>query len=527
MELKFQVLSRLDVKSFLNAMYVSTQWLQLCNYPLIWKLLFLNEQWSVDADAMLTFETKLQELQMKFDYHAHRFLTRASVLDKPEVSLDPDPEVENGMDIEDRTDFDIHYDRFFAGLHIALDAPKPYFALKPLKALFQFIAFREMGEPYARTTCFTPKGNGSIELHVDWRYLYLQHRNLEKNWRNGHFQATVINGAPDVPQPHLREGIYCVHFDRRRIATGARDRAIRLWDMDTLSYVGKLEGHQGSVLCLQIDSKRGVVVSGSSDSRVKIWCLKENKCVKTLQGHTSSVLGLAFNDEYLVTCSKDSTAVIWGLDEERRRKCADKDDLSTRMSRYTSLHVLKGHRAAVNAVHLHRDVIATASGDRTVRLWNVQTGDMVRTITNHVRGIACVYVRNQLLVTGSSDHVIKIFRLPDGVEIQNLKGHNGLVRTIEMDGSKIISGSYDQSIKIWDLQTGCLLQDLRGHHESKYASISSDHRLTCRIFRVHHDQKRIMSCCGNSKLVVWDFSRPAADQSGSTRTGIPVDAFFF
>src|SRR5271156_1734630 len=276
MELKYQVLSRLDVQSFLNAMYVSTEWLQICNYPLIWKLLFLNEEWSVDADTMLTFESKLQELQMKFDYYSHRVRTRVSTTHTPNVSLpelDGEFEVEKGidLDVESRTDFDIQYDRFFVGLHAALQAPKPYFALKPLKALFQLIAFREMGDPYARTTCFTPRGNGSIELHVDWRYLYLQHRNLEKNWRNGHYQATVINGAPDVSQPHLREGIYCVHFDRQRIATGARDKAIRLWDTDTLNYVGKLDGHQGSVLCLQNDSRRGILVSGSSDSKVKIW----------------------------------------------------------------------------------------------------------------------------------------------------------------------------------------------------------------------------------------------------------------
>ena len=138
--------------------------------------------------------------------------------------------------------------------------------------------------------------------------------------------------------------------------------------------------------------------------------------------------------------------------------------------RFVSMHILKGHRAAVNSVHFRDTVVATASGDRTVRLWSLKTGTIVRTINAHSRGIACVNLTEELVVTGSSDHVIKIINRNNGEEVRTLKAHTGLVRTIQTDNTKIISGSYDQTIRIWDIKTGEMLQELSNCHDSKYVA---------------------------------------------------------
>jgi F-box and WD-40 domain protein 1/11 len=134
------------------------------------------------------------------------------------------------------------------------------------------------------------------------------------------------------------------------------------------------------------------------------------------------------------------------------------------------------------------------------------SGSAIRTISAHARGIACVNISGGLLVTGSSDHVIKVFDLLSAEEVRTLRGHSGLVRTIHTDNTKIISGSYDQSIRIWDLQTGDMLKEISGLHDSKYCSDKFGANCAYRIFRVHRDQRRIISCDGNGKIVVWDFS---------------------
>jgi len=104
-------------------------------------------------------------------------------------------------------------------------------------------------------------------------------------------------------------------------------------------------------------------------------------------------------------------------------------------------YILRGHRAAVNAVHFKDNIIATASGDRTVRLWNMTSGATIRTISALARGVACVNISGALVVTGSSDHVIKVFDLLSGEEVRTLRGHNDLSRTVHGDHAKIVSGS--------------------------------------------------------------------------------------
>ena len=365
-------------------------------------------------------------------------------------------------------------ERFFFNVDFVLNGSKTYSTLRHLQSQFNVIAGLEIGEPFYNSAMFIPNNNGTIRLHVDWRYLYINRGLLESNWRGGRYQARLLDGAPDVSPPAQREGIYCVYFDHKFLAAGSRDNSIRLWDMDTLTYRGSLKSHAGSVLCLQLDSRRNVLVSGSSDSTIKIWNLETGEVVQTLQGHTESVLGLHSDDKYIVSCSRDTHARIWECVKDRDAEAYNVDasdsDLPRRkpIHKYVLRHILKGHRAAVNSVHFKGTDIATASGDRTVRLWNIETGTMIRTISAHARGIACVNITGDLVVTGSSDHVIKIFKLASGEEVRTLRGHNGLVRTIQTDNTKIISGSYDQSIRIWDLHTGEMLQELGRCHDSKY-----------------------------------------------------------
>lgn len=482
-ELKHEVLSYLDVTSLANSMSVSAAWFQICSDPLLWKTLYFQEEWTIAEEVMRDFEGRLSQLQSQFDSQVCRI--RSSTVSFNSSARTPPTSTTSrirGTDVDDSRNpqqpspFERLYDRFFNILESVLAMPggaNSYARLYQLRKAFNAIVGLEIGEPFGRAATFTSNSNGTIRVHVDWHYLYLNRSLLEKNWRGGSYQATLLDGAPDVTPPNQREGIYCVVFDRMFLAAGSRDDLIRLWDMEDFSYRGKLKSHEGSVLCLQLDSKRDILISGSSDSTIKVWNLETRQVVQTLRGHTESVLGLHFEGDYIVSCSRDTTARIWKLSDS-----CDSEDVSGNLNnlrngrsaafrKFDLLHTLKGHKAAVNSVHFKDGVVATASGDRTVRLWNLTTGGIVRTIAAHGRGIACVNLTESFVVTGSSDHIIKILNRESGEEVRTLKGHSGLVRTIQTDNTKIVSGSYDQSIRIWDIKTGKMLQELSNCHDSK------------------------------------------------------------
>jgi len=421
---------------------------------------------------MREFETRLSRMQLQFDYHFNLFHPNHLIsvhATRSEMSFP-------NTDQPRLAELNRLYIDFFETMQCTAIEVTQYARLKLLESVFAKIARVEVGESFYRTAMFTPNSNGSIRVHVDWHYLYVNRYLLERNWRSGCYQTEILDGAPDVSQPNQREGIYCVYFDRFYLAAGSRDHAIRLWDMGTMQYQRSLRGHEASVLCLQLDTERNMLVSGSSDSTIKIWDLEKGEAVQTLRGHAESVLGLHFQDQYIVSCSRDSTARIWVICDGDTSTAAPQETENPVVAksgcavvpRYALQHVLRGHRAAVNSVHIKAMTIATASGDRTVRLWNLTTGAALRTFAAHARGIACVNIAGNLVVTGSSDHVIKVFDIETGEEVRTLRGHTGLVRTIQTDNTKIVSGSYDQSIRIWDLKTGELLQELGRYHDSKY-----------------------------------------------------------
>jgi len=95
-----------------------------------------------------------------------------------------------------------------------------------------------------------------------------------------------------------------------------RDKTIRIWDTASGTVSRILNGHEGSILCLQYDDK--ILVSGSSDSRILVWDLvgeegtgKGRYEIKmTLVGHAMGVLDLCFDENWIVSCSKVSSTVL-------------------------------------------------------------------------------------------------------------------------------------------------------------------------------------------------------------------------
>ncbi|HEY9662970.1 MAG TPA: WD40 repeat domain-containing serine/threonine-protein kinase, partial [Allocoleopsis sp.] len=136
---------------------------------------------------------------------------------------------------------------------------------------------------------------------------------------------------------------------------------------------------------------------------------------------------------------------------------------------------LTGHTDTVWAIATHPDsnTIASGSFDKTIRLWDLQTGQLIRTFTGHrdaVRSVA-LSADGKTLVSGSGDKMIKVWDLATGKLRRTLMGHAGPVWTVALspDAKTIVSGSYDGTIKLWDLNTGKLLHTLPEHYDSVWS----------------------------------------------------------
>ncbi|THV71286.1 WD40 repeat-like protein [Aureobasidium pullulans] len=278
---------------------------------------------------------------------------------------------------------------------------------------------------------------------INWLYLYKQRRRLEENWNKGRFKTFQLPHS-DHPEEAHNECVYTIQHSRDWLVSGSRDKTIAIWDLETQRRIRTLSGaHIASVLCLQFDERpeQDIVVSGGSDSFVVIWRFSTGRIIRKMDdAHTESVLNLRFDDDLLITCSKDKTIKIWN----RREVFVDNDIVPAVAKRqleignpmnpikeYTLLLTLMGHGAAVNAIQMHQGQIVSASGDRTIKAWDINTGTCTRTFTGHTKGIACVQYDGRRIVSGSSDNTVRIFDAATSAEVACLPGHSNLVRTVQ------------------------------------------------------------------------------------------------
>ena len=143
------------------------------------------------------------------------------------------------------------------------------------------------------------------------------------------------------------------------------------------------------------------------------------------------------------------------------------------------IKTLEGHTENVDCAAFSPDgkTIATSARDKTVRLWNVRTGRHVRTITDYNDSISSlVYSPDGKKVIIGGEDSVQIW----DVETRNQKATlyrefgKSLISTtfrhvaINPDGSVIASGSWDGRIHLWDAVTGQLIKELGGHIGNVY-----------------------------------------------------------
>ncbi|MEH1977938.1 MAG: ribosome assembly protein 4, partial [Nostoc sp.] len=182
---------------------------------------------------------------------------------------------------------------------------------------------------------------------------------------------------------------------------------------------------------------------------------KENRAIEinTLEGHSSLVYSVGFSPDgkTLASGSGDKTIKLW--------------DVSTGKA----IKTLTGHSSLVNSVGFSPDgkTLASGSYDNTIKLWDVSTGKAIKTLTGHSSGVISVGFSpdGKTLASGSYDNTIKLWDVSTGKAIKTLTGHSSGVISVGFspDGKTLASGSADNTIKLWDVSTDKAIKTLTGH----------------------------------------------------------------
>ncbi|XP_070552427.1 uncharacterized WD repeat-containing protein alr2800-like [Ptychodera flava] len=163
---------------------------------------------------------------------------------------------------------------------------------------------------------------------------------------------------------------------------------------------------------------------------------------------------------------------------------------------------LSGHQKTVLSVTFSNDgdVIYSASADCTVRAWDRHTGDLKGQLEGHNGAVTCVRYSpsssNQCIATASGDKSIHLWN-PRTYQLERVieNAHEQWINCIAFSpkGDKLVSSSLDKQIKIWEIESGKEVATLSGHE---------GHTVFCDWSPV--DENKIATCGDNLELFIWD-----------------------
>jgi F-box and WD-40 domain protein CDC4 len=152
------------------------------------------------------------------------------------------------------------------------------------------------------------------------------------------------------------------------LVSGSYDCSVRVWKISTGEVLQRLQGHSQKVYSVVLDHARNRCISGSMDNLVKVWNLETGACIWNLDGHSSLVGLLDLSHGRLVSAAADSTLRIWDpvTGQCKSRLCA--------------------HTGAITCFQ-HDDQKVISGSDRTLKMWNVQTGEFVKDLLTDLSGV--------------------------------------------------------------------------------------------------------------------------------------------
>ena len=269
--------------------------------------------------------------------------------------------------------------------------------------------------------------------------------------------------------------------DGKYIVSGSEDKTVKLWDVESGRLIRTFEGHYDRVNSVAFSPDGKYIASGSHDKTYLLWDTGSGRLICTFQGHKNIVVSVAF--------SPDGKYLISGGGYGGGNKI---DDYNLQLWDVKGwlIHTFEGYKDFVISVAFSPDGRYIVSGGSTSKLWDVETGGLIRTFDgqsdNRYMFPAAFSPDGNYIVSGGDD--MKLWEAK-GRLVRTFKTYANSV-AFSPDGKYIVSGS-SKIIQLWDVESGELIRTFEGHNNSVYSVAFSP------------DGKYIVSGSSDCSLILW------------------------
>ncbi|HEY9853934.1 MAG TPA: WD40 repeat domain-containing protein [Leptolyngbyaceae cyanobacterium] len=253
--------------------------------------------------------------------------------------------------------------------------------------------------------------------------------------------------------------------DGQTLISGGVDSTIKIWHVGAKDIIDILEDRKGVVRCVAFSPTGQTFATGGDDRKINLWNRLKREAFSSLSWGDSVPHSLAFNYNGKLLASGSYRKIkVWRMD----------DGKESHSPKAKLIHTITAHSHIVSAVAFSfgspttvnreiegksssqtelTEILVSGSRDRTIKVWHLETGKLIRTLTGHTGAIFSVAVSKdgKTIASGSEDKTIKLWHLETGELLSTFTGHGEAVNAVVFtpDGRTLASASLDKTIKIW------------------------------------------------------------------------------
>lgn len=185
------------------------------------------------------------------------------------------------------------------------------------------------------------------------------------------------------------------------VVAGADDMQIRVFNYNTLERVHMFEAHADYIRSIVVHPTQPYILTSSDDMLIKLWDWDRKwSCSQVFEGHTHYVMQIVINpkdNNQFASASLDRTVKVW--------------QLGSRTPNFT----LEGHEKGVNCIDYYgggdKPYLISGADDRLVKIWDYQNKTCVQTLEGHAQNVTCVCFHPELpiILTGSEDGTVRVW----------------------------------------------------------------------------------------------------------------------